>query len=451
MIPTLRVRPRPDSFARRRRWRAIFAKRSYVSWGISLVICVLLLWPATTYASSETVEKVTVKVMAAEPPPERIAKRMNNSVATVGEQMLTGRTLEDVKGNQAGYERLIREIFDRVLVGYSVENVIITPGETTNIMVAITPWGDVVRDATVEIEVNGLSPELTAIIKKDIGKIDDQVSNVLVGLPVDAVDWAGGVSKTVIREMLADKLPEFRSNLEITTGQHTLVKVSLIPQGPIINDVNLSLRSRTIPNILLNEAKPAAQEAANMLRGLPVAFVERHKDYFTNTITTTAANHPIAKQYGLTLAPVINPGSETSIVLNAETNKYKISLEGSLDIGRDEDNASAKLHVGKYFNKRDEAFMEVRFIPSSVSWKFEPGWAHKFTETTFAGVRYNFTDDQSILWLNHYVGPNWTIRLERTPETNYNEFGVRYKMHEFLSAEYVITKKENWLRLVANL
>lgn len=433
------------------RWRIIFAKRVYILVGISIAIYLLMVWPATTYASGESVEKVTVNVMAAEPPPERIAKRMTTSVATVGEQMLAGRTLVDVKENQAGYEKLIREIFDRVLVGYSVETVTITPGETTNITVAITPWGDVVRDVSLEIEVNGLSPELTAMIKTDIGKIDDQVGNVLIGLPVNSVDWAGGVSKTVIREILADKLPEFRSNLEITTGQHTLVKISLVPQGTVINDVNLSLRSRTIPNILLTEAKPAAQEAANMLRGLPVAFVERHKDYFTSKITTAATNHPIAKQYGLTLEPTINPGSETSIVLNAETNKYKISLEGSLDIGREDDNAFAKLHVGKFINKRDEAFMELRFIPSNVSWKFEPGWGHKFTETTFAGVRYNLTDDQGILWLNHYVGPNWMIRLERTPEINYNEFGVKYKMHEFLSAEYVITKKENWLRLVANL
>lgn len=376
---------------------------------------------------------------------------MTASVTTVGEQMLLGRSIEEVTANRAGYEKLVREIFDRVLVGYSVEQVSITPGTTTHIQVAVTPWGDVVQDVALEVDINGLSPELAAMIKKEMGKAEDKIGNVLIGLPIESVEWAGGVSKAVIREMLAEQLPEFRSNLEIAAGQHTKVKLSLLPNGPVVQEVNLALRSRTIPNILLSQASPPAQEAAGMLRGLPVAFVDRYKDYFTAQITAAAAKHPVAEQYGLTVTPVINPGTTTEVVLNAETSKYHISLEGSLDVGRIEDNTTAKLHVGQFVGKKDELFMEVSFIPSTVSWSFEPGWGHKFGDTAVAGFRYNTSEEHSTLWLNQYAGANWTLRFERTPKTNYNEFGVRYKMHEFLSAEYVVTEKESWLRLIANL
>jgi hypothetical protein len=239
--------------------------------------------------------------------------------------------------------------------------------------------------------------------------------------------------------------------MEITAGQKTSIKLSLIPIGPVIDNVHVAMRSRTIPNVLLARASPAVSGATGMLRGLPVAFVERHKDYFTGKITAAAASHPITSQYGLTLTPVIDPGKDTEITLNAETTKYRVTLEGSLDMGREEDNTSAKLHFGKFTGSRDEVFLEVEFLPDNLTWEFEPGWGHKFTENTTAGFRYNFSEQESTLWVNQYVGSNWTIRVEHTPTSNYNELGIRYKLHDFLSTEYVITEKENWLRLVANL
>lgn len=418
---------------------------------LSLVALLLMVWSGTALAASATVDKITVSITSAEPPPERIAKRMTASVMTVGEQMLQGRTVSDVETNQASYEKLVREIFDRVLVGYTVDKVTIIPDSTTHISVIVVPWGDVVRDVSLEIDLNGLSPDLIKLIKKDMGKAEEQIANVLIGLPVDSVEWAGGVSKAVIRELLAAELPEFRSNLEITAGQKTHIKLSLIPTGPVIDNVQLSLRSRTIPNVLLAAASPPVRETAGILRGLPVAFVERHKDYFTTEISQAAARQPAASKYGITLTPELHPGTDTQITLNAETDKYRVTLEGSLDMGRQEDNTMAKLHVGKFTGKRDEAFLEVKFLPDNLNWEFEPGWGHKFTENTIAGIRYNFSDSESTLWLNQYAGANWTIRFEHMPKSDYNELGIRYKLHDFLSAEYVITKKENWLRLVANL
>ena len=121
--------------------------------------------------------------------------------------MLAGRTISDVETNQAKYENLIRDIFNRVLVGYTVEQVNLTPGTRTGVLVTVKPWGDVVRDVSLEIDMGGLSPAVKNLIKSDMGKVEAQVADVLIGLPVDSVEWAGGVSKSVIRELLANQLP----------------------------------------------------------------------------------------------------------------------------------------------------------------------------------------------------------------------------------------------------
>jgi len=302
------------------------------------IICVIwLLFAVFTAraagAESAAVDNITVQITTAQStqvPPARIAKRMAASVATIGENVLVGRKVNEIVDKKDSYEKLVKEVFDRILVGYSVQKVIISPGSTTNIAVEIVPWGEVVNDVVLEIDFGGMSPELAALVKQDMGDIEDRVSNVLIGLPVDAVDWAGGVSKSVIRELLTAQLPEFRSNFEIIPGSRTVVKLSLIPQGAVVQDVRVSLRSHTIPNLLLLRARPNVEQAAKSLNGLPVAFIERHRDYFTAKLAAAAAEYPLVRRYALTVTPVINAGSNTEIVLDVDTDKYNVSLEGYL-------------------------------------------------------------------------------------------------------------------------
>ncbi len=403
-------------------------------------------------AANAAVETVTVSVRAGDaPPPSRVIKRMEQSIATVGDHVLTGRKVADVDSGKASYEKLIKEIFDRVLVGYSVQEVTITPGRTAHIAVRILPWGDVVRKVVVETDLGGISPQLAGLFRSDLGDVEDRIGQVLIGMPVDSVDWASSVSKTVIREHLAAQLPEFRANIEIIAGQTTTVKLSLAPAGPLVKDVRVTLRSRTIPNFLLLEARPVVEDAANPLRGLPVAFVERHGDYFRDMLTKVAAAQPVTDRYSLKLIATLRPGVATDMDISAETTKYNVKLEGYLDMGRKENDTSARLHVGQYLGRRDELFMEVTFIPASVTWEFVPGWGHRLGSATEAGVKYNLSSKHGLFWLRQDLDERWSLRIERTPVTGIYEAGLRFKLHEFLSAEYIVTTNNRWLRLVGNL
>lgn len=416
----------------------------------SLLAC-FILWPGIVKASDDVVEKVTVSITASQTPTTRIAKRMSASVGTVGEQMLVGRTISDVAKDKVTYEKLIQEVFNRVLVGYSVQSVSVSPASDTKIQVEIVPWGDVVHEVALEVDFGNISPELTDLVSKDMGNIEEKVNDVLVGLPIDSLDWAGGVAKLVIREVLASQLPEFRADFDIVPGARTLVKLSLAPLGATVQDIHVSLKSQTIPNVLLAALRPTVDQVGKNLVGLPVAFIERHRDYFTSQLGTAVATQPFTKRYRLAITPFISPGGDTQIVLNAETKEYKVFIEGYMDMGRTEDNTSVRLHAGKFMSKRDEAFMEVNFIPSSVAWDFVPGWGHTIGSTTTAGIKYDISAQQDILWLHQDLPHNLSLRLERTPATGKSEFAVRYKMHEFVSAEYIFSQEGNWLRLIGNL
>ena len=412
----------------------------------------LVLLASLPVQAAPTVRHVAVTITSTEGAlPIRVNKRMEASVSTVGSHVFKGRAVSEIEDGKVSYERIIRDVIDRVLVGYSVQDIRIQAGETVLITLAVAPWGDIVRDISLEVDFGSLSPDIAKLIQKDIGTLQEDLSGVLIGLPIDAVDWAGGVSKAVIREVLTSQLPEFRSNLDIVSGSKTTVKLTLVPQGPVVQDTKVIVRSRTIPNVLLFEVKPVIEQTSLMMNGLPVAFVQRHSSFFADRLVAATKDHSVAKRYGLTLTSKIVAGTETAVEMKVETSKYSLSLEGYIDMGKKQDNTTLKLHAGTFIGKSDELFTEAEFVPSSVTWQFYPGWSHKLGSTTQVGVKYGTEEKTMIWWFNQHLEKGWIVRGERNTLTGQSEFGIRYKIHDFLSAEYVFGDQEKWLRVIGHL
>lgn len=417
-----------------------------------MIVCSVLWTPMALVQASPLIESVQVQVSSQEKPlPSRIAKRMSASVATIAEHVLVGRDSNTINENHHSYERLIQEVFERVLIGYAVENVQVSADAVARVDVVVRPWGDVVENVTLQLDLSSYTPEQAALIQRDLGDLEGKLQAVLLGLPVDAIDWAGGVAKLMVRDLLEDRLPEFRPTFEITPGVQTYIKLNLLPNGATVQNVHVTLKSQTIPNLLLAKARPTVEEAGNTLRGLPIDFVARHRAELTQRIAVTAAEHPLTKAYALRTAPVIYPANDTEIALQVETDRYRLWVEGYLDMGRKTDSTSVKVHTGRLLGARDELFMDTTFIPGSMVWRFTPGWEHRVGNDTMVGLKYQLNHRSTTLTLRQQLGNGWSIRAERTPETGFNEIGLRYKLHDFLSAEYVVTNDEHWLRLVGNL
>lgn len=376
---------------------------------------------------------------------------MSESVKTIGEHLLLGRSTIEVAERREYYANLVREVFDRVLVGYTVEKVELDPGTRTRIRIYLSPWGETVRSVAVKVDYSGIAPEALGLVKADMGKMETEIQAALVGLPLDAVDWASGVTRELIRELLYRQLPEFHFSLDVETGRDTTVRLSLFPTGQLVREVKVSLRSTTIPNLLLVHARPAVEVQAQSMRGLPVAYVERRLSYFTERVRLATQNDPLIHQFGLKTMPLVRPGVDTEVAVSVEAEKYRITAEVLLDVGRDKENISGKAHIGRRWGAREEIFLEIKIMPGSMTWQTMPGWGHQFGADTRAGVRYRTNDREWVAWLEQGMGGRWSLRAERWPNLDRNEVGIRYKLHDFLSAELVLTNDANWLRLVGHL
>ena len=405
----------------------------------------------TAAAGAATVESVQVEVLTTAPTPPRVTRRMAESVRTIGEHLLLGHATAEVGERRQHYEKLVRDVFDRVLSGYMIESVVLEPAAVSKIQIRIAPWGDTIRQVDIQVDYSGIAPAGVSLLKKDMGKLEDDIRVALLGLPVDAVDWASGVARELIRELLRRQLPEFHFSLDVEAGQQTKVRLSLFPTGEIVREVQVSLRSKSIPNLLLVHARPAVEAQARTMRGLPVAYVERHLAYFTDQVRQATRTDPVIRQFDLQVSPAVRPQVDAEVAVNVEAETWRIYGEVYLDVGRDKDNVSGQAHVGRLIAPKDELFLEAKVLPGDLTWQFMPGWGHQFGRESRAGIRYRTNDRQWGWWWSQGLGGRWALRAERWWSSDQYEFGLRYKLHDFLSAECVFSNGRTWLRMVGHL
>ena len=424
---------------------------------ILLMFCLMTVMDAVAHASPDPlaadpfVETVTVHIGTPDPPSSRVVRRMSESVKIIGEHILLGRKLAEVNGRREAYEKLVRDVFDRVLVGYTIDNVHIEPGVESRIEINLVPWGETVRTVGVQVDYSGIAAEAIPLVRSDMGKLTEDLQAALIGLPVDSVEWASGVARDLIRELLKQKLPEFHFSLDVEAGKHTSVRLSLFPVGDLVKEATVSFRSATIPNLLLVHARPAVETQARSMRGLPVAYVRRHLSYFQNRLEQAAGQDFVIKKFDLRVMPEIRPNVDTEVVVAVEAETWRIRGEAYLDVGRSRDNVSGKAHVGRLIGPHDEVFLEVKLLPGTMAWEFMPGLGRQFGSDTWAGIRYRTNDREWGGWLEQGLGGRWSLRAERWPHVEWTEVGLRYKLHDFLSVEFVVNNDTNWLRLVGHL
>ena len=430
---------------------ATYLKAVCFGFQIAMFLCLGTAPSVCGAAAVERIEAIVVtdeRTQLADP----VVRRMEASVETIGDSLLLGKEITDLTAKKSAYEDVIRDVFDRILVGYSVETVLLRPQTDATVTVCVKPWGDTIRSVQVETSFAGISPPVSTFLKEHAGDYEDIIENILLGLSVDSLDWASGVAKRVVNEQLAEELPEFKAGFEVVGGQDVTVRLTFAPQGEIVKTVAVDLQSETIPHLVLWELRPKLETVASDLVGLPVDYVLRHQQFLCDEAVKEAEKkYPFIKKHGITIVPTMKVGADTKIDLAVETNKYRFALEGYLEMGKKENSSQFKLHAGRYTDARQEVFLDVEFSPGNIRWGFLPGWSYHANEKTWLGIKYNLNESEEWLFLEEALADRWKLRAELCPKSGDFEAGLRYRLYDFFSLEYVIREDDKWLRLIGNL
>lgn len=416
---------------------------------IGLCFC-LLLMPQT--GSAATIENVKVSVIdSTGRTAKALTERMTSSMQVVAEQLFLEKDTAQIEPVKSDYARLLGEVGERALTGYKVEETVINLGTSSEIVLKLSPWLDVVNDVEVDLKFSGVDQAMSEVLLSKLPELKARIIKTVSGASIDAVDWAGGVLRQKVRQDMESMLPEFRASVDLSQiGKKVVVQVIVYPVGQTVHDVKFELLSETVPNILFMKTKERLHEEADELRGLPVDFVKKHRAELENRLLTSVNEEKVVSLYSLKPTVTITPGTDTFVEIRMEADKYKIWIEGYGDSGRDENNLSGRAHLGKYISDNDELFAEFSVELENMEWEFAPGLAHRHGKTTIAYAR-RITEHENNYRLEYDVSPKWRFRAEHFSGTNVNEFGARFRIHEFLSVEYVYSNDKPYLRLIGNL
>lgn len=418
--------------------------------GLALLVSSFLL-PA--WADAAPIREVSVSVTGAGGMPPAVEKRITASISAIGNRILVGKDESLFRSHESEYDKVLADIVNRVVVGYVVDDISASYGEKTALHVSLTPVGQMIREVETEIDYGNLSPEAAALVKKDSAGVPLLMSQLLSGLPVDSVGWAESVSESAGRELLKEILPEFTANFEVTSGEKTKVRISLIPQGTIVRTGKLTLHKTTIPRLLMLRAVNETEHALRSLEGLPLAFVARHQKDLAASMNDILAKDPFIEKYGIETTAYLYPGEITELKVDALTDHWIIRTEAWMDAGRDGNrNTAIEGMLGHFVGRNNVIFGEARFYPGPVDWNVYGGWYHHFGRVMDLGYKYDFVENSHHAFAQIPFGENFALRYDRDCKKKENEYGFSYKIHNYMTIEYVYNDEEGkWLRLIANL
>lgn len=425
----------------------------FFCWRLLILVTIFMTFPLATGNAAGLIEDMDIKVSANEGIPPLIQQRMQSSVRTISEELFIGSPIDRIASQQGEYESIIRQVFDKILVGYSVKKVVLEPASNMKVSVELTPWAETIHDIQLSIDVEGLPPEIKTLATQDLEGVEAVFRQSLQGLPVDATDWSNGVLKRSLNEYMESNLPEFRADFDLDPGSVARIKMLVYPKGPVIRTIDLQMRSDTVPNLMLLECRSQLQKRADMLLGVPVAFVGRHTAYFQQVMEETIDQTADFKFLKLRSVIDLRPGERTTVISRSDTDKYRIRLEGRLDIGRrSEENRSTSFnaHAGVMVSSKDEVFAQVEAYPQDVEAVWYSGYNRDIGNGNMVVWKYNISKDDYVLGVSRSFDERWLLRYEYAHDTRLGEFGLKYKLHDFVSLEYILNKDDSWLRLIGN-
>lgn len=406
---------------------------------------------------AERVDTVSARVTAGESLPPLVQARMQESVTAIATQLLGGKRLSELAASRTAQERIIREVFDKVLVGYTVERVTITPGMATTVDVALLPWSETIASVTVDTTVEGMPPRIERLVREDARGIDEVFRGALTGLPTAATDWTNGVLKHRLNDFLAEHLPEFRADFELEPAPNARVALVLYPRLPVVRTVDLSMRSDTVPNFSLLAHRREMQDRVDDLVGVPVDFVARHHDELARELAAELDSAPDYRSIALKTSIHYEAAERLHLMSRSDTSRFRFRLTGWQDIARSDrgghdkaDNLNFRLHAGTMLSRQDELFALLDVAPVEMNWSWNLGYDRLIYPWLHGVVRYDMRAKRFIV--GGYVRPleRVTLRYEHRFADGISEFGLAYQLHDFLAVEYALDNNQRWLRLIGS-
>lgn len=425
--------------------------------GIFFLLLITILFSASyTFAKEPAVESISIKIISAEEVPPPIKQRMEKSVYAVAEQLLIDKKVEEIRQNSDMYGKIIHEVFDKVLVGYTIQAVEVTGDTDSAVTVQLAPWQDIIRNVKADVSVEGMTPLIRNMVLKDAKNIESVFQETLSGLPVGAIDWSNGVLKKNVNSFMEKNIPEFRADFDIAdVAENTRVKVTLYPLLPVVRTLDLQMRSDTFPNFWLLSMRDQMQKEANELIGVPVAFVSRHRAEIEEHYSDMLDSADGFRKFHVNTDTTVVPSENMILLSRSNLEKLRVRAESWSDIGHRHNGNDythrLRLRLGWDPDALNKFYITGEVIPNIGTWEFYAGYKRNMAKNLWLGLEYDINNKKIATEVQYDLSRWWSLSHEYRDYDRRSEWGVKYKLHDFMALKMMYDGDGAWLRIIGNL
>ena len=382
--------------------------------------------------------------------PRTLESRMVASIQGAAAYMYQGKEDFQIRKSLPAYEKATMDVVDRILYGYTVKAITMDVDDNLYIHLILEPYGKVIQSLETTVNYGNISPYGRSLIDADLGNIKPRLEQMLLGASLESLDWITPLVQKAVRSDLEGSLPEFTPQTDVVGDDTAKATVYLVPNGNSISRTVVTVQSNTLPSMFFYSMRQYYEKKLRQLEGLPVAFVRRHQMMIEKEIQDELNKSRSVTQFGVTMAPILEVGSETILQIYVDSSKYILRGEGYLDMGRGVDSVGLRLYTGIHDGPHDW-YVETEFLPNRLEWSFKPSYGYQFTKDTKIGYQYGLPNHHQYGIVQQHIGNRWNARYERDMTGKANEFAISYDVHEYLRLEYIWGDHDRWLRLIGRI
>lgn len=317
-----------------------------------------------------------------------IADRVKESIQSVANRVLVGQDVSLIQKAHKEISEVVKTVFNTVLRGYAINDVKMMIGEKTGIVLELHPTSRLVEKVELNLQLQGISDKIVQVIDGEMTEFSRQAEAMLLGMPVDAFVWAEDVIRPALLQWLQWKLPGFTPALALDLGSVIWADLTLTPQAPLVQDIQVNLETQSLPRLLIGPLEERLEEELALFHGLPVRFLEKYQDRILEEAEAALRARGWSKHVYLADKPKLVLGPTTALDLNVEWTDYRMEMIGEVSIGMGAPSPAFHLSLGKRLGTRTVFKVEDVFTPErplgTVKASIEQRLGGNFT----AGIEY---------------------------------------------------------------
>lgn len=358
--------------------------------------------------------------------------------------------------SDAGKERLLRVVTNRLLAGYLVTDVRLADGEVS---VYLERQSDAPNWSVALIRPNLGAPADEWFVA-DTSGLEEELSGRMTGVPIESLAWGDAELKRVVESACAERLPGWRVSLMVRRLEEdsAALEVSFTPEQPLVLAVSSRISSTTIPAMLYSSLKEDLTKGFAPVIGVPVVWLERHESDFAAMGKGILENENLVEQGRIEPVVEAKAGSVSEVGVDLESRRYTAWVWMAVYAGAEGKYPEAGLHFGRRAELIDGWTTElyVELISSLENFNLESRLGMRWSplKNFWIGGEWSHTDD--LWWLrasfvSRVKPPYGWLRLSEEGDTN-AAFGLR--INDFFSIElhYDSRDSDPWnIRALVNL